>query len=975
MQHTNAEASSSKHPAASHPRNNLSLPLSLTVPRDNSPRGSRGRSASRRRDARNEPASARGSAVDLVLPQSAVSAGTARSGGGSLRVSERALSPKSGSEAGGSNASRRLRTVPPMAIFEPPTPPPSEQPLPPAEGQSPSAAADPFPTITTASSRAMRYRYSDSSSNQSSADDSSSDETPPWWTFTQRGMARIKHKTLKHKQGQSGKESDREDEGGLTEGVTEAESGREEGRLKKRTSYFSASRKSSKETPGPSGRRTASPSRILGYNRNSAYRADSVNNTTPSLKLSNAFKKGSTTRLEPVATHLRPIKSNHGNESQTFGRRKPPLKRMDSAPAATSSPTSPVFPSSPSPGLTTLVDQPLRDPQAPIVLGGEVSGASPTASPTRRTARRQLTAPAFPRFFRSRDTGTGDEQSEETDHEPSPFARPRPRSTLTSTSIPDPAQTNFNLTPGQDPNDPSNSPGALKYKRKGSHRLRINLPPPLTQHFANNFQNGWPHAGSWQDALYGYYEEPQKMRQGSTPAGGFAFGVTEEGAAGAGTASEGEGGSRKKKKKERRKSSKAPGIQSIPPSPHEGDIESSAEQQQPVTAGGSKRTKAKKQKRFEAMVPPTPSGLGFTPRHSGEGLGEYPWNGMNGENDRMGGSGEKAGNEANEEKLRADQPRGNALALLHPDPAHLRNNANLARHTSRATITDTTVDEHGSNSSAFGYSRGGRNGFRLFGKRQRPNEKRMDLNLSWRKRWKRVLFLDARVTIWVRLINLIVVVIALGLSIQIRLNLISLSLPGVLGSSTTLIISYATTTIFHGLMAIYREYFGKPIGLWGLSSKMLWVCLDLLFVALWSSALSLSINDLIATPLECSAGAAWWRNGLASDYASMIAELEESAEAVANATLADNSSLVTTAISDNLLGVTSPDLISTSLGITLPTSVTASHLARQVCRHQAACIALSLLALLLYGGNMVLSLFRIFETVRRTGNASRAVVV
>ncbi|WVQ71192.1 hypothetical protein IAR50_000717 [Cryptococcus sp. DSM 104548] len=954
MDHSNAEASSSKHPAPSHRRNNLSL--TLPAPRD--------RSTSRRREARNEPASARGSAVDLAVPQSAVSAGTTRSGGGSSKVLERALSPRtSGSEAGGSNASRKLRTVPPMAIFEPPTPPPAEQALPHGQAETQLAATDHTPIIPT-SSRAIRYRYSDSSSNQSSADDSSSDETPPWWTFTQRGMARIKHKTL-HKHGHGGKDTEREDEGGLTEGVTEAESGRDEGRPRKKASYFSASRRSSKDTPG-SGRRTASPSRILGYNRHSSHRADPANNTTPTLKLSSAFKKGSTTRLEPVTTNLRPIKSNVGTDGQRVAGRKPPLKRMDSAPAATSSPTSPIFPSSPSPGLTTLVDQPLRDPQAPIVLGREVAGASPSTSPTRRTARRQLTAPAFPRFFRSRDTGTGDEQSEETDPEPFPLAKPRPRSTLTTSSIPEPSQTNFNLTPGQDPNDPSSSPTRPKYKRKGSHRLRINLPPPLTQHFANNFQNGWPHAGSWQDALYGYYEEPQKMRQGSTTAGGFAPGVSEGGGAGAGSASEGEGRSRsKKKKKERRKSSKVPGIESIPPSPHEGDIESSAEQQPPTTAG-SKRSKAKKQKRFEAMAPPTPSGLGFTPRHSGEGPREYPWDGMNGENEKTEGSEEKAGKEANGEKLQGDHN-------LHPDPLH-QPNANLARHTTRGTITNTTVDENDATSSAFDSSRGKR-GFRLFAKRQRPNEKRMDLNLSWRKRWKRVLFLDARVTIWVRLINLVVVVIALGLSIQIRLNLISLRLPGVLGSSTTLIISYATTTILHGLTAIYREYFGRPIGLWGLRSKMLWVCLDLLFVALWSSALSLSINDLIATPLECSADAAWWRNGLASDYALLIGEMEADAEAAANATLADNSSAITTALSTDLLGVTSPSLITTSLGITLPTSITASHLARQVCRHQSACIALSLLALLLYGGNMVLSLFRIFETVRRTGNASRAVNV
>jgi hypothetical protein len=34
---------------------------------------------------------------------------------------------------------------------------------------------------------------------------------------------------------------------------------------------------------------------------------------------------------------------------------------------------------------------------------------------------------------------------------------------------------------------------------------------------------------------------------------------------------------------------------------------------------------------------------------------------------------------------------------------------------------------------------------------------------GWRKRWRRMLFLDARVTIWIRLVNLIVVIVLLGM--------------------------------------------------------------------------------------------------------------------------------------------------------------------------------------------------------------------
>jgi hypothetical protein len=101
-----------------------------------------------------------------------------------------------------------------------------------------------------------------------------------------------------------------------------------------------------------------------------------------------------------------------------------------------------------------------------------------------------------------------------------------------------------------------------------------------------------------------------------------------------------------------------------------------------------------------------------------------------------------------------------------------------------------------------------------------------------------------------------------------------------MGSSTTLVIAYSSLTVFHVLTAIYREYFGKPIGLWGLRSKMLWVCLDLCFVALWSSAVSLATNDYIATPLECTTASPWWRSGLSTDYAELLDDLQLLSSAV-----------------------------------------------------------------------------------------------
>jgi hypothetical protein len=56
---------------------------------------------------------------------------------------------------------------------------------------------------------------------------------------------------------------------------------------------------------------------------------------------------------------------------------------------------------------------------------------------------------------------------------------------------------------------------------------------------------------------------------------------------------------------------------------------------------------------------------------------------------------------------------------------------------------------------------------------------------------------------------------------------------GIVGSSPLLTIGYASVTIVHQIVALWRESFGRPIGLWGLRSKIVWVCGDLFFIALW----------------------------------------------------------------------------------------------------------------------------------------------
>ncbi|KAK8865708.1 hypothetical protein IAR55_000853 [Kwoniella newhampshirensis] len=831
--------------------------------------------------------------------------------------SMRTLSPRADSARNSTTAIRKVRTVPPMAVFEPPTPPsPVHSPLP---LSPPTFAAD------QPKRPRHRIRYPSSSSSDTDTEDLDSDDEPPWWTFTQRGMAKLRQKNL-HRSGRD------VEQGALAEGESGKESGKERSTPRDRTKtggVFSSSRRSSKDKEG-TGFPASSSSKTVRSRGNSPSRQNSNNNSRllqpAPIRFSNA-------------QHFfrRPSKMEQGAGSDG----NIPSLSISAPPRPSSAPTSPTI-EAPSPGMTTLVDE--MSTRLPSDDGPVPYLEEPISS--RRAARRQLTAPTFPRFFK-RDNSEDEPQEPSSDSEVVISDRgrikPRPKSTLSNPAIavddgdgPPSDVDNGDETPNGG-NSGAATPDRPKTRRKASHKLRLNLPPPMTRHFTN----GWPHAGTWQDALYGYYDENESgamrpLKSKKAPK------MNAEGLAGipSPTAEEGDPGL-----------TQAEPFTPVRPEfgdemnrngpPGKSEAENNVAQTEAESSTTTRRAKPRRQRRFrQALAPPTPSGLGFTPSTRTGQPDEYPWH-----------AGAEPANGFDWENGAARKE----LGVPQQNPA-----VDLSRSDTHGTGTNTD------NTESMRAGQGRRKGWWVLGGRRRgPDGKKTKLknvDSDWRRRYKRMLFLDARVTIWIRAMNLAIVAAALGLAVTIRLDLIHLRLPGLIGSSTTLIIAYASLTILHVLTAIYREYFGKPIGLWGLRSKMLWVCLDLLFVALWSSAMSLSINDLIATPLECTAGGAWWRDGLASEYAALLDELRQ-----ISAGVGEGSTVLT--------GVTTVSAISSTLGITLPASILDSPLTHEVCRRQAGCIALSLLALLLYGGNMVLSLFRIFETVRRTANVSRAVVV
>lgn len=110
-----------------------------------------------------------------------------------------------------------------------------------------------------------------------------------------------------------------------------------------------------------------------------------------------------------------------------------------------------------------------------------------------------------------------------------------------------------------------------------------------------------------------------------------------------------------------------------------------------------------------------------------------------------------------------------------------------------------------------------------------------------RQRLRRFLIFDVRSTLALRMLGCACCLVALAMAVENykyehSTNMSSSendTLVGVIGPSVVLTIGYASITVVHQLVTMWREAFGRPIGLWGLRSKMVWVCGDLLFIALW----------------------------------------------------------------------------------------------------------------------------------------------
>lgn len=247
-------------------------------------------------------------------------------------------------------------------------------------------------------------------------------------------------------------------------------------------------------------------------------------------------------------------------------------------------------------------------------------------------------------------------------------------------------------------------------------KLKINLPDQVTQHFAH----GWPHAGSWQDALYGYYDEIPKEKGG----------VNND-----------DSGKSSTKEVNNQKGS-APRLEldiadsngvtvQTPGRDGGSDTGSSAPRAQ-----ASRRGKPKRRRYRQALAPPTPSGLGFTDAEKGHGVGSEAW-----KQGKVGDGEFHWGNSWNGNGV--DNGNSNGHGNRHDPNRITEESADLSRSDTKMTATE----KMGAVTKKAG---------------AKVKGKVVPSDGDWKQRFRRIMFLDARVTIWIRFANLAVVVCSLG---------------------------------------------------------------------------------------------------------------------------------------------------------------------------------------------------------------------
>lgn len=184
-----------------------------------------------------------------------------------------------------------------------------------------------------------------------------------------------------------------------------------------------------------------------------------------------------------------------------------------------------------------------------------------------------------------------------------------------------------------------------------------------------------------------------------------------------------------------------------------------------------------------------------------------------------------------------------------PAPLHIASFTRHQPHTPGWESPWRPESRDGGSIEVGGYRFGAHGGFFPTSKEEGKGG-RKEPAFSW---WRNFLLHNPFVPLLFRLLNIAFTTATMAVAICLHNLLNRESAADSVGSSPLVAIIYAPPTLVHVGFQIYLEYFGKPIGLWGVKSKLYYTLVDLIFICMWSSELSLTFDNYLTSSLVCDA--------------------------------------------------------------------------------------------------------------------------
>ena len=122
---------------------------------------------------------------------------------------------------------------------------------------------------------------------------------------------------------------------------------------------------------------------------------------------------------------------------------------------------------------------------------------------------------------------------------------------------------------------------------------------------------------------------------------------------------------------------------------------------------------------------------------------------------------------------------------------------------------------------------------------------------AWFEAWKNFLIHNPFVPLLFRTINIAFTSATLAVAIKLLVLLRQQGANDAVGASPLVAIIFAPLSLIHVGFQIWLEYFGRPIGLWTVQSKLSYTVVELVFICLWSAELSLTFDNYFTSTLIC----------------------------------------------------------------------------------------------------------------------------